>query len=56
VAQVQGLRRGDLPIPRDFRQLAVVRGGGVGYLPVSEEFAVEIKPKVGVHNLFRMLE
>jgi len=28
----------------------------VGYLPVSEEFAVEIKPKVGVHNLFRMLE
>lgn len=30
--------------------------GGVGYLPVSEEFAVEIKPKVGVHNLFRMLE
>jgi 5-methylcytosine-specific restriction enzyme subunit McrC len=31
-------------------------GGWVGYLPVSEEFAVEIKPKVGVRNLFRMLE
>lgn len=30
--------------------------GWVGYFPVSEEFAVEIKPKVGVHNLFRMLE
>jgi 5-methylcytosine-specific restriction enzyme subunit McrC len=31
-------------------------GGWVGHLPVSEQFAVEIKPKVGVHNLFRMLE
>jgi 5-methylcytosine-specific restriction enzyme subunit McrC len=36
--------------------LAFVRGGWVGHLPVSEQFAVEIKPKVGVHNLFRMLE
>jgi 5-methylcytosine-specific restriction enzyme subunit McrC len=30
--------------------------GWVGYLPVSEVFAVEVKPKVGIHNLFRMLE
>jgi 5-methylcytosine-specific restriction enzyme subunit McrC len=30
--------------------------GWVGHLPVSEGFAVEVKPKVGVHNLFRMLE
>jgi 5-methylcytosine-specific restriction enzyme subunit McrC len=30
--------------------------GWVGYLPVSEAFAVEVKPKVSVHNLFRMLE
>jgi 5-methylcytosine-specific restriction enzyme subunit McrC len=30
--------------------------GWVGHLPVSDEFAVEVKPKVGVHNLFRMLE
>lgn len=25
-------------------------------LPVSEGFSVEVKPKVGLHNLFRMLE
>ena len=31
-------------------------GGWVGHLPVSEELAVEVKPKVGVRNLFRMLE
>jgi 5-methylcytosine-specific restriction enzyme subunit McrC len=31
-------------------------GGWVGHLPVSEELAVEVKPKVGIRNLFRMLE
>lgn len=42
------------PVTHNRWRLSV--GGWVGYLPVTEDLAVEVKPKVGVHNLFRMLE
>jgi len=46
----------DFPSPVTSGNWRLSAEGWVGHLPVSEEFAVEIKPKVGVHNLFRMLE
>lgn len=44
------------PSPVTSNNWRLSAGQWVGYLPVSEEFAIEVRPKVGVHNLFRMLE
>ena len=46
----------DFPSPVTSGNWRLSAGGWVGYLPVSEDLAMEVQPKVGVHNLFRMLE
>ncbi len=44
------------PTPANDRRWALTAQGWAGYLPVSPTLALRLHPKVGIENIFRMLE
>ncbi len=46
----------DWPSPRTDGQWRLTAGGWVGYLPVTRELTLALRPKVPLRNLFRLLE
>lgn len=46
----------DFPSPKTQNQWKLTAQGWVGYIPLSSEYGIHLKPKVELHNLFGMLE
>jgi 5-methylcytosine-specific restriction enzyme subunit McrC len=46
----------DFPSPKTGGQLQLTSQGWVGYIPISPQLALRIRPKTDISNLFRMLE
>src|SRR5262245_12876398 len=46
----------DFPSPPTGHRWRLTSQGWVGYLPLSDEVGVALRPKVPIRNLFRMLE
>lgn len=46
----------DFPTPASDQQWRLTAQGWAGYLPVSPTLALRLHPKVGIENIFRMLE
>jgi 5-methylcytosine-specific restriction enzyme subunit McrC len=46
----------DFPSPKTGDQWRLTAQGWVGYIPVSEELGIALRPKIHLSNLFRMLE
>ena len=46
----------DWPSPKTENEWVLTAGAWVGYLPVSEQFAIAVRPKVDVRTVFGMLE
>lgn len=46
----------DFPTPKTDDKWKLTAQGWVGYIPVNDEFALKINPKVPIKNLFGMLE
>jgi 5-methylcytosine-specific restriction enzyme subunit McrC len=46
----------EFPSPKTGGKWQLTAQGWVGYIPLSEDLGLALRPKIGLSNLFRMLE